>query len=194
MVYEKVTTVEPWSHQGGRTGAFKCPSTCYTLLLKLFLLKLTEPQVQELLDHPDSPFIRAVGVLYVRFGAPPRKIWKWLGPLVDDVEDITPGLQSSLDSFKFGEWCRKLMLDPTTYDIMLPPLGDFTEKRIAQRLVQFKSVAARAQRNLVALKEKRLELKVATVPNLFELTGDFDLVSEPIVFVSMRSIRNLYRI
>ena len=25
---------------------------------------------------------------------------------------------------------------------------------------------------------------------IFELTGDFDLVSEPVVFVSMRSIRN----
>ena len=29
---------------------------------------------------------------------------------------------------------------------------------------------------------------------IFELTGDFDLVSEPIVFVSMRSIRNWYQI
>ena len=28
----------------------------------------------------------------------------------------------------------------------------------------------------------------------FELTGDFDLVSEPIVFISMSSIRNWYQI
>ena len=29
---------------------------------------------------------------------------------------------------------------------------------------------------------------------IFELTGDFDLGSEPIVFVSMRSIRNWYQV
>ena len=29
---------------------------------------------------------------------------------------------------------------------------------------------------------------------IFELTGDFELVSDPIVFVSMRSIRNWYQI
>ena len=65
MIYEKVTYVEPWAATEVRS-----PSSAYCLLLKLFHLRLTEPQVRALLDHGDSTYIRALGALYVRYACP----------------------------------------------------------------------------------------------------------------------------
>ena len=45
VIYEKVTYVEPWAATEVRS-----PSSAYCLLLKLFHLRLTEPQVRALLD------------------------------------------------------------------------------------------------------------------------------------------------
>ena len=75
LVYEKVTYVEPWTHRGTQKRGFhKCPSSAFCLLLKLFHLQLTEDQVRALLDHPDSTYIRAIGMLYVRYGTKPRGV------------------------------------------------------------------------------------------------------------------------
>ena len=69
VIYEKVTYVEPWAATEVRS-----PSSAYCLLLKLFHLRLTEPQVRALLDHGDSTYIRALGALYVRYACPPGTI------------------------------------------------------------------------------------------------------------------------
>ena len=34
---------------------------------RCFILRLTYVQLETLLNHPDSPFIQCVGVLYVRY-------------------------------------------------------------------------------------------------------------------------------
>ncbi|CAF5032097.1 unnamed protein product, partial [Rotaria magnacalcarata] len=41
-------------------------STAYCLLYKLYTLKLTRKQVISLTIHTDSPFIRALGFMYIR--------------------------------------------------------------------------------------------------------------------------------
>ena len=43
-------------------------SSCFCLLHKLQLLRLTDREVRTLLTHQDSPFIRAMGLLYLRIG------------------------------------------------------------------------------------------------------------------------------
>lgn len=89
LIYEKVGYIEPWTHRGTQKRGFhKSPSSAFCvaqrpccppearrslfklvgLLLKLFHLQLTEEQVKSLLDHPDSTYIRALGILYVRYG------------------------------------------------------------------------------------------------------------------------------
>lgn len=42
------------------SGNARGPSTAFCLLYKFFTMKLTEKQIRDTLDHPDSPFIRAV--------------------------------------------------------------------------------------------------------------------------------------
>ena len=42
-------------------------SSAYCLLYKLFTLKLTRRQVQAMLNHVDSPYIRGLGIMYIRY-------------------------------------------------------------------------------------------------------------------------------
>lgn len=44
-------------------------STAFCLLYKLFTLKLTRKQVMGLITHTDSPYIRALGFMYIRFAS-----------------------------------------------------------------------------------------------------------------------------
>ena len=56
--------------------------------MKLFIMRITAPQMQILLDHPDSPYIRAVGFLYLRYTCPPKELWKWFAPYIEDPEEV----------------------------------------------------------------------------------------------------------
>ena len=78
-IYYKVDHLEPWEKnsrrmggQSGMCGGVRgvggggIVSTAYCLLFKLYTLKLTRKQLQSLLDHPDSPYIRGLGFMYIR--------------------------------------------------------------------------------------------------------------------------------
>lgn len=69
-IYENVDHVEPWM-SGNARGA----SSTFCLLHRLFTLKLTAKQIKDMLDHRDSPYIRAVSPYWylssrVLLGAP----------------------------------------------------------------------------------------------------------------------------
>ncbi|XP_028800570.1 pre-mRNA splicing factor SR-like 1 isoform X2 [Neltuma alba] len=80
-IYNQVDHVEPWM-----TGNCRGPSTSFCLLYKFFTMKLTVKQMHGLLKHPDSPYIRAVGFLYLRYVADPKTLWNWFEPYVKDEE------------------------------------------------------------------------------------------------------------
>ena len=56
-------------------GAGGIVSSAYCLLFKLGTLKLTRKQVNGLINHTDSPYIRGLGFMYLRFDC------KWVGSL-----------------------------------------------------------------------------------------------------------------
>ncbi|KAG8317772.1 PRP38 pre-mRNA processing factor 38 domain-containing protein B [Homalodisca vitripennis] len=67
-------------------GAGGIVSTAYCLLYKLFTLKLTRKQVNGLITHPDSPYIRALGFMYIRYTQPPADLWDWYDEYLEDPE------------------------------------------------------------------------------------------------------------
>jgi len=100
-IYYKVDHLEPWERgtrktagQTGMCGGVRgvgtggVVSTSFCILYKLFTLKLTRKQVNGLLNHTDSPFIRGLGVMYVRFTQPPADLWDWFEPYFNDTEEI----------------------------------------------------------------------------------------------------------
>ncbi|KAF8566937.1 hypothetical protein P879_10791 [Paragonimus westermani] len=100
-IYYKVEHLEPWERGsrkiGGQTGMCGgvrgvgtggIVSTAFCLLYKLFTLKLTRKQLKGLLDHPDSPYIRALGFMYIRYCLSPEDFWWWYSPYLDDQEEL----------------------------------------------------------------------------------------------------------
>ena len=53
------------------------PSSAFMLLFKLFTLQITKSQIERLLSHPDSAYIRAIGVLYLRQCCDPKTLFTW---------------------------------------------------------------------------------------------------------------------
>ncbi|XP_058748057.1 pre-mRNA splicing factor SR-like 1 isoform X2 [Vicia villosa] len=102
-IYNQVDHVEPWM-----TGNCRGPSTAFCLLFKFFTMKLTVKQMHGLLKHPDSPYIRAVGFLYLRYYADPKTLWNWFEPYAKDDEEFSPGSNGRMTTM--GVYIRDLLL------------------------------------------------------------------------------------
>ncbi|XP_055946749.1 pre-mRNA-splicing factor 38B-like [Argiope bruennichi] len=100
-IYYKVNHLEPWEKGSRKTagqtgmcggvrgvGAGGIVSTAFCILYKLFTLKLTRKQVVGLINHNDSPYIRALGFMYIRYTQPPADLWDWYEPYLEDEEDV----------------------------------------------------------------------------------------------------------
>ncbi|GLJ35492.1 hypothetical protein SUGI_0713700 [Cryptomeria japonica] len=112
-IYNQVDHVEPWM-----TGNCRGPSTAFCLLYKFFTMKLTVKQMHGLLKHEDSPYIRAVGFLYLRYVADPKTLWTWFEPYVKDEEDFSPGSNGRMTTM--GVYTRDLLLGQYYFDTLFP--------------------------------------------------------------------------
>lgn len=70
---------EPWA-----IGASGIPSTIFCCLYKLVLIKLTESQVQFMLNNTENTYVRCAGFLYVRYLSEPKKLYEILNPYLTD--------------------------------------------------------------------------------------------------------------
>ncbi|XP_065093105.1 pre-mRNA-splicing factor 38B-like isoform X2 [Ochlerotatus camptorhynchus] len=100
-IYYQVKHLEPWERGSRKTsgqtgmcggvrgvGAGGIVSTAFCLLYKLYTLRLTRKQVNGLLTHGDSPYIRALGFMYLRFTQPPGDLYDWYESYLLDEEEI----------------------------------------------------------------------------------------------------------
>lgn len=107
-IYYNVTHLEPWEKGSRKTsgqtgmcggvrgvGAGGIVSTAFCILYKLYTLRLTRKQVVGLLNHADSPYIRGLGFMYVRFTQPPADLWDWFEAYLDDEEVSVVTITSS---------------------------------------------------------------------------------------------------
>jgi len=83
-IYDKVTYATPF------IPSTRTPSSCFCLLYKLFTMMPTYQQIRSLLHHPDSPFIKITGILYVRFVVDPKEMWSFYEPIMSDKAEICP--------------------------------------------------------------------------------------------------------
>ncbi|AQL02170.1 Pre-mRNA splicing factor SR-like 1 [Zea mays] len=112
-IYNQVDHVEPWM-----TGNCRGPSSAFCLLYKLFTMKLTVKQMHGLLKHQDSPYIRAIGFLYLRYVAEPKTLWTWYEPYIKDDEEFAPGSNRKVTTM--GVYVRDLLLGQYYFDSLLP--------------------------------------------------------------------------
>ena len=82
-------------------GSARHPSSAFCILYKLSRMRITYLQLNEMLhdnvhnifiilNSQDSPFIRCIGFLYIRFAIAPRELWKFYAPYFDDETPFIP--------------------------------------------------------------------------------------------------------
>ncbi|KJE93067.1 hypothetical protein CAOG_03913 [Capsaspora owczarzaki ATCC 30864] len=114
-IFNSVSDLEPFMPGGGTKA-----SSAFCLLYKLFVLRLTENQLTAMLNHADSPFIRAIGFLYLRYCTPPKDLWDWFEPYLEDQEPIKLQWAASAQPTTIGEFVRGLLVDSKFLGTLLP--------------------------------------------------------------------------
>ncbi|GLC44368.1 hypothetical protein PLESTB_000476900 [Pleodorina starrii] len=130
-IYENVDHVEPWM-SGNARGA----SSAFCLLHRLFTLKLIPKQIKDMLDHRDSPYIRAVGFLYLRYVADPKTLWSWCASYVKDQEMFAPSGPEQKE-VTMGDFVRDLLLSQYYFETIFPripkPVQDVINEELKSR-------------------------------------------------------------
>jgi len=150
QIYYKVDHLEPWAtgsrKTAGRSQTGMCGgvrgvsaggivSSCYCLMYKLFTLKITKKQVVALINHVDSPYIRGVGFMFLRYTLPPSLMWDWFEPYLDDEEEIDIKAGGG-KPMTIGELCRTMITRLEWFDTRFPRIAVNVEKQIRDQLEQ----------------------------------------------------------
>ena len=137
QIYYDVDHVEPWMAGRSSRGA----SSAFCLLHRLGELVPTSSQIKTMLDHRDSPYIRAVSLLYLRFVANPRTLWQWFEGYLSDGEELSPSPspgggegEGEAKTVTVGVFARELLLDPFYFETIFPripkPVADDIEAKL----------------------------------------------------------------
>jgi pre-mRNA-splicing factor 38B len=141
-IYYQVQHLQPF-----QTAGTKTPSSAFCLLLRMLTLRMTEHQMKLTLDHVDSPFIRGIGFLYLRFAGPIDELWKWIEPYVYDQEDIQVTVGHGSRPQTVGDFVRHLFSSREYFGTPLPRLPLPIERDLKVKLLAADKVAARAKQN-----------------------------------------------
>jgi len=126
-IYNEVQVLEPW------VSGTKVPSTAFCLLYKMFTLRLTLKQLEGLINHPDSPYIRGIGFLYLRYVCNPKELWSWFEFYIDDEEEI----HLSGSKFKpttIGKFCKNILLEQRYFDTLFPRIPVPVMRELRQQI------------------------------------------------------------
>ncbi|CAL1688716.1 unnamed protein product [Lasius platythorax] len=151
-IYYKVSHLEPWEKGSRKTagqtgmcggvrgvGAGGIVSTAYCLLYKLFTLRLTRKQLNGLINHPDSPYIRALGFMYIRYTQPPADLFSWYSDYLEDEEDLDVKAGGG-QTMKMGDILKQFLTKLEWFSTLFPripvPIQKDLELRLAERFPQ----------------------------------------------------------
>lgn len=164
-IYYQVKHLQPF-----QTAGTKTPSSAFCLLLRLLTLRMTEHQLKLTLEHVDSPFIRGIGFLYLRFSGPPEQLWTLIQPYIYDQEEMQVTLSGRPTTV--GDFVRHLFSSRDYHGTPLPRLPAATERELAVQLLQADKVAARAKQNFN--NKERMQLFARVGSKVMALYGDQD--------------------
>lgn len=129
-------------------GQGKTPSTAFCLLLRLFTLRCSEKQMTLMLNHVDSPYIRCIGFMYLRYASDPQGLWDWFQPYLYDEEPVRITSKMNQPETTMGEFVRSLLTDMDYFGTLLPRLPVTVERDVKVKLLQEEITEERALKNL----------------------------------------------
>ena len=147
-IYEQVTHVEPWA-----TGTQRVPSSAFCLLVKLCTFRVTREQMKVLLTHGDSPHIRLLGFLYLRYATPPAELWAWFAPHLDDEEPVAY-THDPADVSTVGSFARRLLTEQHYHNTVLPRIPVLIERGIKVKARRPSGARARGETHIHTQSER----------------------------------------
>uniref|UniRef100_A0A182NVL4 Pre-mRNA-splicing factor 38 n=1 Tax=Anopheles dirus TaxID=7168 RepID=A0A182NVL4_9DIPT len=148
-IYYQVKHLEPWERGSRKTagqtgmcggvrgvGAGGIVSTAFCLLYKLYTLRLTRKQVNGLLSHGDSPYIRALGFMYLRYTQPPGDLFDWYEPYLLDEEEIDVKAGGG-QIMTIGQMIRQWLTKLDWFSTLFPRIPVPIQKQIDSKLEQY---------------------------------------------------------
>merc|ERR1712242_542836 len=96
-----------------------------------YTLKLTKKQVLCLINHCDSPYIRGLGFMYLRFTLPPTMMYDWFEPYLDDTEEIDVKAGGG-KPMTMGEMIKTMLTRLEWYETRFPRIAVNSEKVIRE--------------------------------------------------------------
>ncbi|KAI8111362.1 hypothetical protein M9435_003863 [Picochlorum sp. BPE23] len=128
-IFEKVDHVEPWM-----SGNARGPSTAFCLLYRLGEVRPTSSDIRIMIEHRDSPYIRAIGFLYLRYCCNPRELWKWCKKYVRDEEEFVPSPPGLGKTVTMGAFVRDVLLDQYYFETIFPRIPKLAADDIRREL------------------------------------------------------------
>ncbi|KAI8137264.1 PRP38 family-domain-containing protein [Fennellomyces sp. T-0311] len=113
------------------------PSTAFCCLYKFWTLRLTVKQIENLIDHPDSPYIRAIGFLYLRYVCAPAQYWDWFQYYLEDDQEIDLSGGPRPQKSTIGKLCRMLMTEQKFQGTMLPRIPVPIARDLSKKLEEY---------------------------------------------------------
>lgn len=101
-----------------------------------------------MLDHVDSPYIRCIGFLYLRYASNPIFLWQRVQPYIYDEEKVRIEASFSKPEISVGEYVRSLLTSMDYFGTLLPRLPIGLEREIKVKLLQAEETELRAQSHL----------------------------------------------
>jgi pre-mRNA-splicing factor 38B len=142
----QVKHLEPWEKGSRRTqgltgmcggvrgvGGGGIVSTAFCLLYKLYTLKLTRKQVIGLIHHKDSPYIRALGFMYIRYTQDPQDLFSWYSDYLDDEEELDVKAGGGM-TMTIGQMLRQWLIRLEWFDTLFPRIPIPIQKEIMDSL------------------------------------------------------------
>lgn len=130
-IYNEVNHLEPFT-----AGSQRMPSTAFCILFRAFTMRLTTKQLTTMLNHSDSPFIRCVALLYLRYTCEPKELWSWFEPLTEDQEKIKAGRMINEEPISVANYTLKLLTEQNYYDTIFPRIPVPVYRSIQNKLIE----------------------------------------------------------
>lgn len=89
-----------------------------------------------LINHTDSPYIRALGFMYIRFTQPPADLFDWYEEYLLDEEEIDVKAGGG-QAITIGQMCRQFLTKLDWFSTLFPRIPVPIQKQIEQKLNQF---------------------------------------------------------
>ena len=135
-------------------GTNHTPSSLFCLLVKLFMMGLTEGQVRFFCDN-SNPFVRIAGFLYIRFLSDPQELWERFNHYTVDPQIIPADKNLTI-----GMFVEKILTEQDFYGLQLPRIPTTIQSIISQKCSQLTFRRERYEKNLNKTFEKDSKIVV----------------------------------